>query len=158
MICTRSLSWFLTEQEPELRPPNPEPSVLALLLEFPQPEDGRKKASIPNALLSLLPLLSAHRSILFDSGSYSHGKQACANEKARQGEATHCRSLSSLGVEAASSLSTGNGCGWHSERAVEKSQLFPRILIPALPSFPPYLSFCYETPTTLFQTRGLNQN
>lgn len=34
-------SWFLTEQEAELRPPNPEPSVLAILLDFLHPYDDQ---------------------------------------------------------------------------------------------------------------------
>lgn len=32
VICPRSPSGFVTEQEPELRPPNPEPSILSIPL------------------------------------------------------------------------------------------------------------------------------
>lgn len=93
MICTRSPSRFLTEQEPDRRPPNPEPSV-TILLEFLHHYDdqGIRKhphltPSFPHFPFSQIGV--SHRSILLDLGSYSHGKQACANAKARHGEATH---------------------------------------------------------------------
>lgn len=118
MIYTRSRSWVVTARA-ELRPPNPEPSILAILLEFlyPHYEQDARKSSIPNSLLFSLPLLSAHRSILLE---------CTLPQSSLPGSGSHLPTgVQGMGMDATMSTLRRN------------ASFPPRIPVPSRPLFPP---------------------